>query len=265
LGEEYVGLLKKAFDERWIDVYEKKGKRSGAYSVAVFDTHPYVLLNYQKTTHDVFTIAHEMGHSIHSYFSNRTQPYFKADYRIFVAEVASTVNEVLLVKHLLKTATDKKLKKYLLSYLMEMIRTTLFRQTQFAEFEEYSHNTVESGEPLTKEGMCKKYEELNFKYYGDAVERGGDIKYEWARIPHFYRAFYVYKYATGIISALAIANRILTEGDEATSDYFKFLSSGGSDSPVELLKIAGVDLTDEKHFKSAFKVFEDALKDFKNL
>ncbi len=265
LGEEYSSLLKKAFDERWIDVYEKKNKRSGAYSVAVYDTHPYVLLNYQKTTHDVFTIAHEMGHSIHSYFSNRTQPYAKADYRIFVAEVASTVNEVLLLKHLLKTAEDKKLKKYLLSYLMEMIRTTLFRQTMFSEFEEYAHASVESGEPLTKDAMCEKYQELNYKYYGDAIEKGGDIKYEWARIPHFYRAFYVYKYATGIISALAIADRILTEGDVAVKDYFAFLSSGGKDSPVELLKIAGVDLNDKKPFDSAFKTFKDCLEEFKSL
>ena len=265
LGKEYCELLLKAKNERWIDVYESDGKRSGAYSVAVYDTHPYVLLNYQKTTHDVFTIAHEMGHSIHSYFSNRTQCYAKADYRIFVAEVASTVNEVLLLRYMLGAEKDVKLKKYLLSYLLEMIRTTLFRQTQFAEFEQFSHATVESGEPLTKENLSEEYLRLNKKYYGKAVESEGNIKYEWARIPHFYRAFYVYKYATGIISALAIADRILTEGKPAVDDYFKFLSSGGSDSPVELLKIAGVDLTDEKPFLSAFKVFKDTLEEFKKL
>lgn len=265
LGEEYKELLKKARDERWIDVYESEGKRSGAYSVAVYDTHPYVLLNYQKTTHDVFTIAHEMGHSIHSYFSNRSQCYAKADYRIFVAEVASTVNEVLLIRHLLNTEKDVKLKKYLLSYLLEMIRTTLFRQTQFAEFEQFAHQTVESGEPLTKENLSEEYLRLNKKYYGKAVVSEGNIKYEWARIPHFYRAFYVYKYSTGIISALAIADRILNEGQSAVDDYFKFLSSGGSDSPVELLKIAGVDLTDKKPFISAFKVFKDTLEEFKSL
>jgi oligoendopeptidase F len=265
LGEEYINLLKKARDERWIDVYESDGKRSGAYSVCVYDTHPYVLLNYQKTTHDVFTIAHEMGHSIHSYFSNRTQPYSKADYRIFVAEVASTVNEVLLIKHLLNTEKDEKLKKYLLSYLLEMIRTTLFRQTQFAEFEYIAHNMVEQGQPLTKENLSEQYLALNKKYYGKALESDGLIKYEWARIPHFYRAFYVYKYATGIISALAIADRILTEGQSAVDDYFKFLSSGGKDSPVELLKIAGVDLTEKKPFESAFKVFKDTLKEFKSM
>lgn len=265
LGEEYRELLLKAKNERWIDVYEGDGKRSGAYSVCVYDTHPYVLLNYQKTTHDIFTIAHEMGHSIHSYFSNRTQPYVKADYRIFVAEVASTVNEVLLIRHLLNTQTDKKLKKYLLSYLLEMIRTTLFRQTQFAEFEHFAHQTVEQGQPLTKENLSQKYLELNKKYYGRAVKSEGDIQYEWARIPHFYRAFYVYKYATGIISALAIADRILTEGQRAVDDYFKFLSSGGSDSPVELLKIAGVDLTKKQAFMQAFKVFKDTLDEFISL
>lgn len=262
LGKEYQDLLLKAKNERWIDVYESDGKRSGAYSVAVYDTHPYVLLNYQKTTHDVFTIAHEMGHSIHSYFSNKSQPYAKADYKIFVAEVASTVNEVLLIRHLLSTEKDKKLKKYLLSYLLEMIRTTLFRQTQFAEFEQIVHDLVENGQPLTKENLCKIYLDLNKKYYGRSVKSEGNIQYEWARIPHFYRAFYVYKYSTGIISALAIADRILNEGQKAVDDYFKFLSSGGSDSPVELLKIAGVDLTKKTPFISAFKIFEDTLNEF---
>ncbi|MBQ9514362.1 MAG: oligoendopeptidase F [Clostridia bacterium] len=262
LGKDYENLLKKARDSRWISVFETKNKKSGAYSVAVYDTHPYVLLNYQKTTHDVFTIAHELGHSIHSYFSNKNQPYFKADYKIFVAEVASTVNEVLLIKYLINTATDKKLKKYLLSYLLEMIRTTLFRQTQFAEFEEFTHGEVEKGEPLTKDKLCEKYLEINKKYYGKSVVSDDEIKYEWARIPHFYRSFYVYKYATGIISALAIADKILNEGEEAVKNYFKFLSSGDSDGPVELLKIAGVDLTKKQPFVSAFKTFSDALKQF---
>ena len=265
LGKEYQDLLEKAREERWIDVYEKDGKRSGAYSVGVYTTHPYVLLNYQKTTHDVFTIAHEMGHSLHSYFSNKNQAYAKADYTIFVAEVASTVNEVLLCRYLINGAKDQKLKKYLLSYLLEMIRTTLFRQTQFAEFEYFSHSTVEKGIPLTKDNLSKYYLKLNKKYYGKAIEHDKEIKYEWARIPHFYRAFYVYKYATGIISALAIADRILNEGKPAVEDYFKFLSSGGSDSPVELLKISGVDLTDKKPFESAFKTFEKVLKEFKSL
>lgn len=261
-GEEYANLLKRAREERWIDVYEKDGKKSGAYSVAVYDTHPYVLLNYQQTTHEIFTIAHEMGHSIHSYFSNKNQPYDKADYKIFVAEVASTVNEVLLVKYLLKKEKDVKTRKFLLSYFLEMLRTTLFRQTQFAEFEEFSHSSVEKGEPLTKESMCAEYLRLNKEYYGDAVVSDDEIKYEWARIPHFYRAFYVYKYATGIISATAIVRRILTEGEPAVKDYFKFLSSGNSAGPVELLKIAGADLTTDEPFNAAFKEFEDALDEF---
>ena len=265
LGKDYVELLEKARRERWLDVYESKGKRSGAYSVAVYDTHPYVLLNYQKTTHDVFTIAHEMGHSIHSYFSNKNQPYEKADYKIFVAEVASTVNEVLLIKYLLKNAKDDKLKKYLLSYLLEMIRTTLFRQTQFAEFEVFSHSSVEKGIPLTKDMLSDEYLRLNSEYYGPAVEKDENIRYEWARIPHFYRAFYVYKYATGIISALSIANRITTQRKEAVEDYFKFLSSGNSDSPTELLKIAGVDLEDKTTYERAFNEFENALNEFISL
>lgn len=265
LGKEYEKLLRRARDERWISVYETKNKRSGAYSVATYDTHPYVLLNYRKTTHDVFTIAHELGHSIHSYFSNKTQPYFKADYKIFVAEVASTVNETLLIKYLLKNAKDTKLKKYLLSYLLEMIRTTLYRQTQFAEFEEFSHSAAEKGEPLTKDFMNEAYLNINRKYYGKAVVSDDEIKYEWARIPHFYRAFYVYKYATGIISALAISDRILNEGEIAVNDYFKFLSSGGSDSPVELLKIAGVDLTEKTAFDAAFKTFKDAVTEYGKL
>ena len=265
LGDEYVELLKKAKNERWLDVYESKGKRSGAYSAAVYDTHPYVLLNYQKTTHDVFTIAHEMGHSIHSYFSNKSQPYSKADYKIFVAEVASTVNEVLLLRYLLGITKDKEMKCYLLSFLMEMIRTTLFRQTMFSEFEEFAHSRVFNGDPLTRDDMCEKYLELNKKYYGNSVVSDDEIKYEWARIPHFYRAFYVYKYSTGIISALAIADRILNEGKIAVNDYFKFLTSGNSNDPVSLLKIAGVDLTTDIPYKSAFKTFENALTEFKNL
>lgn len=265
LGKEYQQLLIDAKENRWIDVYETDGKRSGAYSAGVYTTHPYVLLNYQQTTHDVFTIAHEMGHSMHTYFSNKSQPYSKADYTIFVAEVASTVNEVLLVRHLLNTAKDKKLKKYLLSYLLEMIRTTLFRQTQFAEFEHFAHSSVEKGVPLTVDNLCKAYLKLNKKYYGSAIVHDKEIKYEWARIPHFYRAFYVYKYSTGIISALVIADRILTEGKPAVDDYFKFLSSGGSNSPTELLKIAGVDLTDKKPFEQAFEVFEKTLEEFINL
>lgn len=260
LGEEYSQLLKRGRDERWIDVYETQGKKSGAYSSGVYGTHPFVLLNYQKTTHDVFTIAHEMGHSIHTYFSNRTQPYAKADYKIFVAEVASTVNEVLLLKYLLKTTTDKNLEKYLVSYFLEMIRTTLFRQTQFAEFEEKAHAMAENGEPLNKDNLSQLYYELNKKYYGDALTHDKEIEIEWARIPHFYRSFYVYKYATGITAAVAIANKILKEGEPAVKKYFEFLSGGSKTDPVSLLKIAGADLTKKETFASVMREFEEALE-----
>ena len=266
LGEEYGKLLQDAHDNGWIDVEETEGKRSGAYSTSVYALpHPYVLLNYQPTTHDVFTLAHELGHAMHSYKSERAQCQAKASYKIFVAEVASTVNEVLLLKHLLKKTEDKKLKKYLLSYYMDMIRTTAFRQTMFAEFEYIAHNAAEKGVPLTKDWLSEQYLNLNKKYYGKDIVSDDEIAYEWARIPHFYRAFYVYKYATGIISAISIAERIYTEGEKAVEDYFKFLSSGGNDSPVELLKLAGVDLTKKDAFKSAMKSFESALEEFESL
>ena len=262
LGEEYISLLKKGRDERWIDVCETEGKRSGAYSIGIYGCHPYVLLNYRPTTHNVFTIAHEMGHSMHSYFSNSRQPYAKADYTLFVAEVASTVNEVLLLKYLLNTTEDKALKKYLLNYFMDMIRTTLFRQTQFAEFEEMAHEMAEAGEPLNKDNLSALYDGLNKKYYGDAVTYDKEISMEWARIPHFYRSFYVYKYATGITAAICIANKILSEGQPAIEKYYSFLSGGGSTDPVSLLKGAGADLTKEETFLAAMKEFEDALNAF---
>ncbi len=265
LGEEYIGLLKKGRDEGWIDVCETDGKKGGAYSIGIYGFHPFVLLNYQKTTHDVFTIAHEMGHSLHSYYSNSNQPFAKSDYKIFVAEVASTVNEVLLLKYLLKTTQDEKLKKYLLNYFMDMIRTTLFRQTQFAEFEEKAHAMAEGGEPLNKDNLSALYLELNKKYYGDAVVHDENIAIEWARIPHFYRSFYVYKYATGITAAICIANRILREGETAVADYKKFLSGGCSQDPVSLLRIAGADLASEAPFKAAMAEFGDALEKFSSL
>lgn len=266
LGEEYGKLLQRAHDEGWIDVEETEGKRSGAYSIDVYGMpHPYVLLNYQKTSHDVFTIAHELGHSMHSYHSDKYQPKAKASYKIFVAEVASTVNEVLLLKYLLKNSDDKKLKKYLCSYYMDMIRTTLFRQTMFAEFEYLAHDAAEKGVPLTKDYLNGKYLELNKKYYGNDIVSDDEIAYEWARIPHFYTSFYVYKYATGIISAISIAERIYQEGKPAVDDYFRFLSSGGSDSPVNLLKLAGVDLTKKDAFKRAMDSFRSTLDEFENL
>ena len=265
LGEDYQNLLRKGKDEGWIDVCENEGKRSGAYSTGVFDTHPFVLLNYQETTHDIFTIAHEMGHSLHTYKSNETQPYAKADYTIFLAEIASTVNEVLLLKHLYKNSDDKELKKYLLNYYMDMIRGTLFRQTQFAEFEQIAHAKAEAGEPLTKDSLNAIYYQLNKDYYGDGIIHDEEIAYEWARIPHFYNSFYVYKYATGIISAISIVKRILTEGKPAVDDYFRFLSSGGCTDPVTILKGAGVDLTTKAPFEAAMDEFKSTLEEFKGL
>ena len=265
LGADYQALLKKGKDEGWIDVCETEGKRSGAYSSGVYDTHPFVLLNYQETTNDIFTVAHEMGHALHSYKSNETQPYAKADYTIFLAEIASTVNEVLLLKHLYKKTDDKNLKKYLLNYYMDMIRATLFRQSQFAEFEQIAHAKAEAGEPLTKESLCDVYYKLNKQYYGEGIIHDEQIAYEWARIPHFYNAFYVYKYATGITSAISIVKRILTEGQLAVDDYFKFLSSGGCTDPVTILKGAGIDLTTDAPFKAAMEEFKNTLEEFKSL
>ena len=265
LGEEYLSLFRRGREERWIDVCETEGKRGGAYSIGIYGVHPYVLLNYQPTTHDVFTIAHEMGHALHSYFSNGAQPYPKADYKIFVAEVASTVNEVLLLKYLLKTTSDQKLKKYLYNYFMDMIRTTLFRQTQFARFEQEAHAMAERGEPLNKENLSGLYYALNKRYYGEAVTHDQEIALEWARIPHFYRSFYVYKYATGITAALAIAEKIASEGASAAERYFTFLKGGCSADPVSLLQGAGADLTKKETFEAAMREFESALNAFEAL
>lgn len=265
LGEDYLKVVREAFANRWIDVHETPTKRSGAYSMGVKGVHPYMLLNYQKTTHDIFTIAHEMGHSMHSYYSELTQPQAKSDYKIFVAEVASTCNEVLLLKYLLKTETDPAVKKYLLQYYLDMLRTTMYRQTMFAEFEQISHDMAEKGVPFTTDALCEKYLELNKMYYGEAVNHNEEIKYEWARIPHFYRAFYVYKYATGIISAVCIAEKILSEGAPALAAYRKFLTLGGSMDPVSELKVAGVDLTTEEPFKIVAKSFEDTLNQLEEL
>ena len=240
LGEEYGKLLDKAYAEHWMDVYENKGKTTGAFSCGVHGVHPYVLLNFTDTLDDAFTMAHELGHAMHSYKSSETQDYANHDYRILVAEVASTVNEVLLTKHLLKTETDKKRRAYILNHFLEGFRTTVFRQTLFAEFERKAHEMEQAGEPLTAQSLNKVYRDLNELYYEGAVVNDL-MEIEWARIPHFYNAFYVYQYATGFSSAVAIANRILTTGDP--SDYLRFLTLGGSDYPLAELKVAGVDLT----------------------
>lgn len=265
LGEEYQNLLRRGYNERWIDVEETEGKRNGAYSAGVYGVHPFVLLNYQPTLNDVFTIAHEMGHSLHTYFSQKNQPFAKSEYKIFVAEVASTVNETLLLKYMLSKAEDGNLKKYLLNYYLDSIRATLHRQTMFAEFEYEAHRMVEEGEPLTRENLCEKYAAIGKKYYGDAIEHDYEISTEWCRIPHFYSSFYVYKYSTGIITAINIANRILTEGESAVKDYFKFLSGGSSTDPVSLLKLAGVDLSTKEPFTFAMKEFENTLLEFEKL
>lgn len=262
LGEEYGKLLDKAYAEHWMDVYENKGKTTGAFSCGVHGVHPYVLLNFTDTLDDAFTMAHELGHAMHSYKSSETQDYANHDYRILVAEVASTVNEVLLTKHLLKTETDKKRRAYILNHFLEGFRTTVFRQTLFAEFERKAHEMEQAGEPLTAQSLNKVYRDLNELYYEGAVVNDL-MEIEWARIPHFYNAFYVYQYATGFSSAVAIANRILTTGDP--SDYLRFLTLGGSDYPLAELKVAGVDLTKPEAVLSALDVFQASLDELEAL
>jgi len=256
LGKEYQKLLDRAFSERWIDVYENKGKTTGAYSCGVHGVHPYVLLNYTDTLDDAFTLAHELGHAMHSYFSSAKQDYVNHDYRILVAEVASTVNEVLLTRYLLANETDPTRRAYILNHFLEGFRTTVFRQTLFAEFEREAHDLEMNGTPLTAEVLCGVYRKLNELYYaGATVNELQDI--EWARIPHFYNAFYVYQYATGFCSAVSIAKKILEEN--GAEDYLKFLSTGGSDYPLEELKIAGVDLTKPDTVAAAMEEFDRAL------
>lgn len=265
LGEEYLTKMNKGIEEGWIDVYENKGKTSGAYSFGCYDSYPYILLNYTDTLKDVFTIIHEMGHSMHSRYTRDEQPYIYGSHSIFTAEVASTVNESLLMQHLLCTEDEKEMRKYLLNMHLEEFRTTLFRQTMFAEFEDITHKTIESGETLTAEWMCQQYEDLNAQYYGSAVEKDDVIRYEWARIPHFYNAFYVYKYATGYSAATAISKKILTEGKPAAQDYIRFLKTGESDHPIELLKIAGVDMSSPLPVQQAMETFNQLLDEFESL
>ncbi len=265
LGEEYLTKMNKGIEEGWIDVYENKGKTSGAYSFGCYDSYPYILLNYTDTLKDVFTIIHEMGHSMHSRYTRDEQPYIYGSHSIFTAEVASTVNESLLMQHLLRTEDEKEMRKYLLNMHLEEFRTTLFRQTMFAEFEDITHKAIESGETLTAEWMCQQYEDLNAQYYGSVVEKDDVIRYEWARIPHFYNAFYVYKYATGYSAATAISKKILTEGKPAAQDYIRFLKTGESDHPIELLKIAGVDMSSPLPVQQAMETFNQLLDEFESL
>ena len=265
LGEDYQKILMEGFHHRWIDVYENENKRSGAYSWGAYGTHPFVLLNYNDTLNNVFTLAHEMGHAIHSYHSDKTQPYVYAGYKIFVAEVASTCNESLLIDYMLKTTEDKKEKAYLINHFLEKFKGTLYRQTMFAEFEMITHRMVEEGESLTAEALCKVYHDLNVLYFGEDIVIDQDIDMEWARIPHFYNAFYVYQYATGYSAAIALSRRILNEGPEAVADYIRFLSSGSSNYPIELLKAAGVDMSTKEPVNQALKLFEELLNQMEEL
>lgn len=265
LGSEYIEKMNEGINQGWIDVYENKGKTSGAYSFGCYDSYPYILLNYTDTLKDVFTVVHEMGHSMHSRYTREEQPYIYGSHSIFTAEVASTVNESLLMQYLLNNADDITMKKYLLNLHIEEFRTTLFRQTMFAEFEDITHKAVESGQVLTADRMCEQYEALNCKYYGPSIEKDDTIRYEWARIPHFYNAFYVYKYATGYSAATAISNKILNEGKAAADNYIKFLKTGESDYPIELLKIAGVDMSSPEPIEKAMETFDTLLDEFEKL
>lgn len=265
LGSEYISRMNEGISQGWIDVYENLGKTSGAYSFGSYDSFPYILLNYTDTLQDVFTIVHEMGHSMHSSYTRQAQPYIYGSHSIFTAEVASTVNESLLMAYLLEKEKEPQMRKYLINMHLEAFRTTLFRQTMFAEFEDMTHRAIDDGRVLTAEWMCNEYEALNSKYYGPAVEKDDTIKYEWARIPHFYNAFYVYKYATGYSAATAISQKILTEGKPAAERYIEFLKTGESDYPIELLKIAGVDMSSPAPVEKAMKKFNDLLDEFERL
>lgn len=265
LGKDYIALLEEGFNGGWIDVYENEGKRSGAYSWGPNGTHPYVLLNHQDSLDSTFTLAHEMGHAIHSYKSHEAQPYVYASYRIFVAEVASTCNEALLNFYLIENAKDKKEKAYLINHFLEGFKGTVFRQTMFAEFEKKAHEMAEAGKSLTAKSLNEMYYELNKQYFGADMCVDQDIEVEWARIPHFYTPFYVYQYATGFSAAMAIAKMIREEGQPAVDRYMKFLSSGGSDYPIELLKIAGVDMSKPDAVKMGLKVFEELLDEMEEL
>ncbi|MDC3413675.1 oligoendopeptidase F [Terrihalobacillus insolitus] len=265
LGAEYISILKEGLENRWIDVEENKGKRSGAYSSGAYGTNPYILLNWQDNLNNVFTLAHELGHSMHSYYSRKHQPFRYGNYSIFVAEVASTCNEALLNDYLVKHTEDEKEKLFLLNHFLEGFRGTVFRQTMFAEFEHRVHVLMQEGEALTSDRLTELYYELNKKYFGDDVIVDEEIGLEWARIPHFYYNYYVYQYATGYAAATALANQILDEKDPAVERYVNFLKAGSSDYPIEVLKKAGVDMTDKKPILAALDVFEEKLTQMESL
>lgn len=259
LGSEYLGIFKEGVESGWIDIYENKGKRGGAYSWGSYDTMPYVLLNYNYSLNDVSTLAHEMGHSIHSYYSRKNQPYIYGDYTLFCAEVASTTNECLLIHHLINNEKDENRRLYLINQELEQIRTTVFRQMMFAEFEKITHESIEEGKPLTSKDLCGIWHELNVKYFGPDMIVDNEIDMEWARIPHFYTDFYVYQYATGYAAANSFATSILKDGESAVEKYKGFLKSGGSDYPIEILRKAGVDMTTAKPLEDTIKRFNELL------
>lgn len=264
-GEHYQKTVQSAFDNRWIDIYPNKAKRGGAYSSGSYDTLPYILLNFQGEYNDVSTLIHEMGHSMHSYYSNQNNPYLYSGYKIFVAEVASTVNEMLLNYYMLEYASDNKEKRAILSDMMDLFKSTIYRQTMFSEFEDFIFNEFENGNVLTNELLSNKYYELNKLYFGDDVIINDDIKYEWERIPHLYYDFYVYQYATGLSAACYIVKRILNHEENAVSDYLKFLSTGDSMDPIEELKVAGVDMEDEKVINGAIDMFQEIINEYRSL
>lgn len=260
LGEEYLNIFKEGISEGWIDVYENKGKRGGAYSWGCYDSMPYVLLNYNYQLNDVSTLAHEMGHSIHSYYSRKTQPYIYSEYELFCAEVASTTNECLLIDYLIKNESDKKKRLFLINQQLEGIRTTVFRQCMFAEFERITHENIERGNPLSPEDLCRIYHDLNVKYFGTEMVVDEEIDMEWSRIPHFYNDFYVYQYTTGFAAANSFSKMIVEEGESAVERYKEFLKSGGSDYPINILKKAGVDMTTPKPLEDTIRRFDELLE-----
>ena len=263
LGEDYLRVVRSAFDEGWIDKYENEGKRSGAYSWGTYGApHPYILLNHTSNLNSLFTLAHEMGHAMHTYYSHKHQPHIYGDYCIFVAEVASTVNEALLMQYLIKETSDPAYKRYLQNYFMDQFKSTLYRQTMFAEFEEAMHSAYQKGETLTAEYLSSHYYNLVKKYHGPSVTVDEAIAFEWSRIPHFYTPFYVYQYATGYSAAIALSTRILNEGETAVKDYIRFLSGGSSKDPIDLLKIAGVDMSSCEPIEAALQVFKQLIQTF---
>ena len=265
LKKEYLSIMEEGFNDRWIDIYENKGKRSGAYSSGSYDSKPFILLNYHKTLDNVFTVAHEMGHSMHSFFTKNNQPFIYGNYSIFVAEVASTTNESLLMQHMLKNEEDKNKKLYLLNHYLESFRGTVFRQTMFCEFEKIINEHLENGGALTAEYLSQTYKELNRVYYGDSVVIDDEIAIEWARIPHFYYNFYVFQYATGFSAAISLSQKILEEGDSAVEKYIEFLKSGSSDYPINVLKKAGVDMTTKEPVNNAMKLFKELVDEMDKL